>query len=202
LSKTRRPFKKALDILGECPSLEKIVIIDTDGCDMSADIAMSFDDLKDLGRGMEAKEPGLFDRLTDEIMPEDLATIVYTSGTTGPPKGAMVSHSNVFAVMDALNEMKWADDADVLVAFLPLSHVFQRVAGHFFGMYVGIYTYYTESFDTIVEDIQTKNRQCYLPFPESAKKFTQRFLARPRNSRSGSSPYSTGRWALVLRSAN
>ncbi len=132
-------LQKALDILDKCPSLEKIVVIDTDGCDMSADIAMSFDDLKDLGRGMEAKEPGLFDRLTDEIAPEDLATISYTSGTTGPPKGAMVSHSNVFAVMDALNEMKWADDTDVLVAFLPLSHVFQRVAGHFFGMYVGIY---------------------------------------------------------------
>ncbi len=173
-------LQKALDILDKCPSLEKIVVIDTDGCDMSADIAMSFDDLKDLGRGMEAKEPGLFDRLTDEIAPEDLATISYTSGTTGPPKGAMVSHSNVFAVMDALNEMKWADDTDVLVAFLPLSHVFQRVAGHFFGMYVGIYAHYTESFDTIVEDIQTKKPTILLAVPRVCEKIYAKILGQAK----------------------
>jgi long-chain acyl-CoA synthetase len=173
-------FQKALDVRDECPSLEKIVVIDTDGCDMSADIVMSYEDLKGLGRDLLRREPGLFDRLTDEIEPEDLATIVYTSGTTGPPKGAMISHSNVLAVIDALDEMKWADDKDVLVAFLPLSHVFQRVAGHFFAMYVGIYSHYTESFDTVVEDIQSKKPTILLAVPRVCEKVYAKILGQAK----------------------
>jgi long-chain acyl-CoA synthetase len=173
-------LQKALDVRDECPSLEKIVVIDTDGCDMSADSAMSYEDLKGLGRDLLEREPELFDRLTDEIEPEDLATIVYTSGTTGPPKGAMISHSNVLAVIDALDGMKWADDRDVLVAFLPLSHVFQRVAGHFFAMYVGIYSHYTESFDTVVEDIQAKKPTILLAVPRVCEKVYAKILGQAK----------------------
>ena len=176
IAEDRTALNKALQILDDCPTLTRIVVIDTKECDMSKDIVMSFEDLRKLGSDLAKKEPALFEALTDAVTHDDLATINYTSGTTGPPKGAMISHGNVLAVIGALDKMKWADENDVSVAFLPLSHVFQRVAGHFFAMYVGIYTYYTESFDTIVEDIQTKRPTVLLAVPRVCEKVYAKIL--------------------------
>jgi long-chain acyl-CoA synthetase len=173
-------LQKGLDVLNDCPYLEKIVVIDTTGCDMSPENLMSFDELKTLGAALFEKESGLFEKLTDAVERDDLATFVYTSGTTGPPKGAMITHGNVLAVCEALDGMKWADDRDVLVAFLPLCHVFQRVAGHFFAMCVGIYTHYTESFDTIVEDIQTKKPTILLAVPRVCEKVYAKILGQAK----------------------
>lgn len=173
-------LKKILDTIDDCPELEKIVVIDTRDCDMSHDMVISFDELKELGERFEKEEPGMFEKLIGEIDKDDLATIVYTSGTTGPPKGAMISHSNIMAVIESLDAMKWADDTDVFVAFLPLCHVFQRVAGHFFGMFVGIYTHYAENFDTVVEDIQQKKPTILLAVPRVCEKVYARILGQAK----------------------
>jgi len=180
IAENKAALQKGLDVLDDCPHLEKIVVIDTTDCDMSSDMLMSFEELKNLGREKAEKEPGLFEKLTDAVSRDDLATFVYTSGTTGPPKGAMISHGNILSVCEALDGMKWADDRDVLVAFLPLCHVFQRVAGHFFAMCVGIYTHYTESFDTIVEDIQAKRPTVLLAVPRVCEKVYAKILGQAK----------------------
>jgi long-chain acyl-CoA synthetase len=69
------------------PALEKIVVIDPEGCDLSNPLLMTFHELQERGRELARREPDLFDRLNDAIEVDDLATIVYTSGTTGHPKG-------------------------------------------------------------------------------------------------------------------
>jgi long-chain acyl-CoA synthetase len=163
-------LENALDIIDECPFLEKIVVIDTRDCDTSSERVLGFEVLKARGKELEAVESGLFERLTDEIDVEDLATIVYTSGTTGPPKGAMISHGNILAVFDGLDAAVPAYDTDVTVPFLPLCHVFERVAGHFYGMHVGITTHYAEAFDTIVQDIQEKKPTIILAVPRVCEK--------------------------------
>lgn len=180
IAEDQAALQKGLDVLDDCPTLEKIVVIDPRGCDMSSDLLMSFDELVARGKELAAREPGLFETLTDAVERDDLATFVYTSGTTGPPKGAMITHGNILSVCEALDGMHWADDRDVLVAFLPLCHVFQRVAGHFFAMCVGIYTHYAQSFDTIVEDIQTKKPTVLLAVPRVCEKVYAKILGQAK----------------------
>ncbi len=85
--------------------------------------------------------------------PDDLLTLIYTSGTTGNPKGVMLTHKNL---MSNMNSGKKAIDVgidDVFLSFLPLSHVFERMTGHYTGFYSGSTTYYAESVDTVAENM-------------------------------------------------
>jgi len=173
--------EKALKMLADLPDLQRIVVIEPDGCDLSNPSLMCFSALLDLGRELAAREPGLFESLSDAIGLEDLATFVYTSGTTGPPKGAMISHKNILAIFDALDAVVPAYDTDETVAFLPLCHVFERIAGHFYGMKVGITAHYTENFDTIAEDMKTKRPTIVLAVPRVCEKIYARIQSEVKN---------------------
>lgn len=165
-------FEKALYAKSKsCPELQKIVVIESEGIDLP-DYALTFEALMELGRKKHQEDPTLFERLADDVTRDDLATIVYTSGTTGPPKGAMISHGNIMAQMEALDSVRprYGFDTDQTVPFLPLSHVFERIAGHFYGMYVGLTASYAESIDTIVQDIQEKKPTEILAVPRVCEK--------------------------------
>ena len=170
IAEEKTAVQKGLETLEKYPDLKKIVVIDTQDVDMGSDLLMTFKDLKRLGKELDTKEPGLFEKLTDAVQIEDLATFVYTSGTTGHPKGAMITHKNILAIFDALDKVVPAYDTDETVPFLPLCHVFERVAGHLYGMKVGITSHYTQDFNTIVEDIQTKKPTIILAVPRVCEK--------------------------------
>ncbi len=177
IAENQAAVRKAMDEINKCPTLERIVVIETEGCDLSNPLLMSFEELIRLGRTKGAEEPGLFDKLTDAIDTDDLATLVYTSGTTGPPKGAMISHGNILAVFAGLDAVVPAYETDVTVPFLPLCHVFERIAGHFYGMKVGITAHYAQSFETIVEDIKTKRPTIILAVPRVCEKIYARIVS-------------------------
>jgi long-chain acyl-CoA synthetase len=172
----RAQYEKALFAQKKCPALEKIVVIDMEGISLPPKFVMSFAALMKLGGEYHGSEPSLFESLTDAVGREDLATIVYTSGTTGPPKGAMITHKNIMAQIIALSsiEPQFGFDTDQTVPFLPLSHVFERIAGHFYGMHVGLTASYAESMDTIVQDIQEKRPTEILAVPRVCEKVYQR----------------------------
>lgn len=169
---------KVLQILDRCPTLRKVVIMN------AADIAtphaavISFDDLLNSGHTIAADHPDRFEALVEAVQPEDLATIVYTSGTTGVPKGAMITHKNIMAVLLALDAIdpKFATDSDCTVPFLPLSHVFERAAGHYYGMYVGITAAYAENIDTLLADFAEKRPTMILAVPRVCEKVYQKIL--------------------------
>lgn len=86
---------------------------------------------------------------------EDLATIIHTSGTTGFPKGAMLTHGNILSNVEGVQF--WVLEArptDIMLSHLPLSHVFERMAGQFFPLYVGATIAYAESIETVQQNIQ------------------------------------------------
>jgi long-chain acyl-CoA synthetase len=89
----------------------------------------------------------------------------------------MISHRNILAIFAGLDAVVPAYETDVTVPFLPLCHVFERVAGHFYGMKVGITTHYAQSFDTIVEDIQTKKPTIVLAVPRVCEKIYARIVS-------------------------
>ncbi|MCP4688366.1 MAG: AMP-binding protein, partial [Desulfobacterales bacterium] len=172
-------LEKALHALEKCPDLGKIVVIDPGGADTTHPDVITFAELLEKGEKIHQSDPGLFRKLSDAVAPEDLATIVYTSGTTGVPKGAMITHKNIMAVLRSLDAIKprFASDKDHATPFLPLSHVFERAAGHYYGMYRGITSSYCESILTVLDDIQEKKPTIILAVPRVCEKIYQRILA-------------------------
>lgn len=171
-------LQKGLYTAKRYPGLQKIIVIDMNGVGANP-LVMSFAELLEKGKKLYDANPGKFKELADAVTPDDLATIVYTSGTTGVPKGAMITHQNIMAVVMALHKIEphYAYDTDQTVPFLPLSHVFERIAGHFYGMYVGITASYAESLDTILQDIQEKRPTVVLAVPRVLEKVYQRIIS-------------------------
>nr|WP_315799606.1 AMP-dependent synthetase/ligase [Bradyrhizobium sp. SZCCHNR1002] len=87
------------------------------------------------------------------IASHDLAAIVYTSGTTGRPKGVMLSHDNVVANVKAIHQRLAADIDDVFLSFLPLSHTFERTAGYYYAIAIGACVAYARSVRQLSEDL-------------------------------------------------
>lgn len=171
-------LQKGLYTAKRYPGLQKIIVIDMEGVGANP-LVMSFTELLEKGKKLYDANPGKFKELADSVTQDDLATIVYTSGTTGVPKGAMITHKNIIAVVNALHKIEphYAYDTDQTVPFLPLSHVFERIAGHFYGMYVGITSSYAESLDTILQDIQEKRPTVVLAVPRVLEKVYQRIIS-------------------------
>ena len=93
--------------------------------------------------------------LTDDGDSNDLATIVYTSGTTGRPKGVMLSHWNILFDSDHAGEICQMLPSDLLLSFLPLSHTFERTVGYYMPMMTGSAIAYARSIPELGEDLQT-----------------------------------------------
>jgi long-chain acyl-CoA synthetase len=118
------------------PKLEKIIVIEPSAMGLAAthqDAAkdvMTLQALKELGRREEAKSPGRFDQNLMAAKPGDLITICYTSGTTGVPKGAMITHDNLMSVLEdavAVIQRYIKPEGEVVISFLPFSHILGKV---------------------------------------------------------------------------
>lgn len=176
--------EKAVHVVGRCACLEKVVVLEDFEEYRDRPKFMSFAQLMERGNSLHEKNTKLFEELADAVTQEDLATLVYTSGTTGVPKGAMISHKNIMAVVNALHKVEphYAFDDDQTVPFLPLSHVFERIAGHFYGMYVGITCSYAESIDTLLNDFLEKRPTVILAVPRVCEKVYQKIISQVEES--------------------
>jgi long-chain acyl-CoA synthetase len=104
------------------------------------------------------------------VCPDDLATLVYTSGTTGPPKGVMLSHHNILSNAEAILEVINCTAEDTLLSFLPLSHAFERTVGYFTPMMAGCSVAYSRSIDHLAEDLQTVRPTILISVPRIYEK--------------------------------
>ncbi len=113
----------------------------------------SYDNLVEQGKTYLQKHPQYVDKEAEKVKEDDWATIIYTSGTTGEPKGAILTHKNLLSNIEAGLQCLEVTPEDVFLSFLPLSHVFERMAGHFLAYYTSTTIAYAESIDTVAENM-------------------------------------------------
>ncbi len=104
------------------------------------------------GRAALAKWPGWREE-AERAQPGDLATIIYTSGTTGEPKGVMLTHGNIASNVITCQPLLAVNDRDECLSLLPLSHIFERMAGHYLMFSAGVVISYAESFDAVAANM-------------------------------------------------
>jgi long-chain acyl-CoA synthetase len=116
------------------------------------------------------------DKTIADLKPSDLAAIVYTSGTTGRPKGVMLSHANIMANVKAIHERVPALASDVFLSFLPLSHTFERTAGYYYPIAVGASVAYARSAQHLPEDLKTVRPTVLVSVPRIYERFYARIM--------------------------
>jgi long-chain acyl-CoA synthetase len=104
------------------------------------------------------------------VRPDDLATVVYTSGTTGEPKGVMLTHRHFIETSQAALQAFHIGPDDELLSYLPYSHVLERIDGIFIETMAGCSFWLTRSLDTLLEDIQTARPTIMLGVPRVFEK--------------------------------
>lgn len=157
-------------------SIEKVFVFDEP--QMRDKAIFSLEELKQEGRAFRKKHPRALGEAMKAIRSEDLATLVYTSGTTGPPKGAMITHGNVCSVCEALERVWPFEEGDAHLSYLPLAHVYERVGGQFFCLYAGGIIAYAGGLDTIVDDARDVKPTIFLGVPRVYEKMHQRIQAK------------------------
>ena len=163
---------KFIDIRERCPTIAKVFVLDMEGlADFKDPMVMPFDELLALGRAHEAASPGLWEKLIAGSKAEELALLVYTSGTTGPPKGAMLSHRNViFQISNADAFIPLGTD-DEQLAFLPLCHVAERTFTAFLPLRSGAIANFAESVETVPENIREVAPTSFFAVPRIWERF-------------------------------
>jgi long-chain acyl-CoA synthetase len=117
------------------------------------------------GQITHAADPKRFEAVWRSVRPSDLATIAYTSGTTGPPKGVMITHANLYYTAINATKMHHYEASDFGIAFLPLTHMLQRMSVYA-AMHLGIVGAYAESIDKLVENFQELHPTVQVSVPQ------------------------------------
>ncbi|HTU01648.1 MAG TPA: AMP-binding protein, partial [Candidatus Sulfotelmatobacter sp.] len=174
---------KILDVRARCPRLVKIIVYDTEGLHgWSDDQVLPFEALLELGQRYDREHPGAFDRMVEIAQAEDLAILVYTSGTTGPPKGAMLSHRNILFQLDYSDFITALGEGDQQLSFLPLCHIAERTFTVFNPLRTGATVNFAESIDTVPDNIREVAPALFFAVPRIWEKFYSAVVLRMREA--------------------
>ncbi|KSW12640.1 hypothetical protein CF15_01215 [Pyrodictium occultum] len=138
--------------------VEKIIVDEAKGLhmyrDKLGDLIITFADLLGMGRRLEEQSPGLYDKLTGDLDPEDVAGLFTTSGTTGRPKLAMLSHRNLLAMAYQLNQLDPVERSWEYVSFLPPAWVGEQMMSIALHFMAGFRLNFPESPETLWRDFR------------------------------------------------
>jgi long-chain acyl-CoA synthetase len=166
---------KFLSVRDEMPGLAKVIVYDREGLhDFADDQVIFLDDLYALGRAFMKENPNRFDEEISKSKPEEVAILVYTSGTTGPPKGAMITHKNVIAsVIGAALTLPVGPD-DEQVCFLPLCHILERLLTAFLPIGMKSTVNFAESPETVFDNVREVSPHVFTAVPRVWEKIYSR----------------------------
>ena len=174
---------KVLEVRASLTNLRRIFVFDMDGLDdLQDERIMSLDVLRSIGRAYFTSHPEQWEMRVGMRKPGDLAILVYTSGTTGRPKGAMISHANILATVAAYQARFPQDETDERMCFLPLCHIAERVGGEYHSIHSGAILNFVEHPDTVPENVQEIAPTVFTAVPRVWEKFYSSVLIRVREA--------------------
>jgi len=167
-------YRKVAPIASKIPEIKDIFSFD------SIEGPKSFSELIEKGKKNEDKYRDEVEKIKETIKAEDLATIVYTSGTTGNPKGVMLSHRNLLSNAISTSKAHPVEYGQRAISFLPLCHVYERMMNYNF-QYKGISIYYVDNMGLITEALREIKPQIFNTVPRILEKIYDNILSKVRN---------------------
>ncbi|HTV68629.1 MAG TPA: long-chain fatty acid--CoA ligase [Rhizobiaceae bacterium] len=181
---------KYLSVRNGMPGLTKVIVFDREGLHaFSNDKVIFLDDLYRIGRDFLKENPNRFEEEIAKSTPKDTALLVYTSGTTGPPKGAEITHENVMAsIVGALLTLP-VKDTDEQVCFLPLCHILERLISVFIPIGLKSTVNFAESPETVFDNVHEVSPHVFTAVPRVWEKVYSRIAIMAGDAGA------VGRWA-------
>ena len=166
---------KFLSVKETMPGLIKAIVFDREGLhDFADDSVIFLDDLYRMGREFLKQHPDRFDEEIAKSSPKDTAILVYTSGTTGPPKGAMISHENIIVSIIGSAITLPVTEEDEQVCFLPLCHILERLISVFIPIGLGSTVNFAESPETVFDNVREVSPHVFTAVPRVWEKVYSR----------------------------
>jgi long-chain acyl-CoA synthetase len=174
-----RQLEKVLGAASGMPTLSAVVVIEgavPAGASQAGLAVLDWAGLRALGRRREAELGPTLEARLGAVGPPDVATIVYTSGTTGNPKGVVQTHANHLAALRAIAQTTEVGEGDVHLLFLPLAHSFGRMEG-FLGAQLGVVTAFAESIERLSDNLREVRPHFICSVPRVFEKVYARVLS-------------------------
>lgn len=143
---------KILPLLGNLPELTLVVVMDSSNGNGNGE-TVSLEGLMEDGKNYAENNENWYDERVDNVKKMDIMTIIYTSGTTGEPKGVLLTHNNFISNVEGALGVFSVDETDTFLSFLPLSHVFERMAGHNLAYSTGATVAFAESIEKVAANM-------------------------------------------------
>ncbi len=179
VAKDQEQVDKILEVKNDLPLLKKIIVVDMKGLRRYRDpMIISFKEVEAIGEAFHKKHPDLFEEMVRNTRAEDIGIIVYTSGTTGQPKGAMISQKNMISMIRGLSQVLNFRPSDSFVSALPLCHIAERMFSLIFPMWAGCTVNFAESVVTLQEDLREISPTVFLNVPRIWEKIHSNIMIR------------------------
>ena len=173
---------KAVAIAADTPTVRHVVVLEPRGTAHLGDPRLvTWADFVAAGERLAAADAG-FDEALAELDPAQPTMVVYTSGTTGPPKGALLSSRNVLEVSRAFNEEMGFTPDDTVLSYLPLCHVAEKIFTLFLPLTVGAVVHFGESLDTVQADLREVSPTIFLGVPRIWEKMNASVTVKMQDS--------------------
>ena len=159
---------KYLEMRDRLPLLRRVIVFDMEGLSkLDHPQVISLDQLRALGRAHLKLQPSLVSQRLATRGPKDVAVLVYTSGTTGRPKGAMISHGNICAVLAGIGSalFEGLPMGGERVAFLPLCHIAERLIGEYVPLHRGSTVNFVENPETVFDNLREVQPMVFFAVP-------------------------------------
>jgi long-chain acyl-CoA synthetase len=170
---TREQLQKVLSVRDQLPKVRHIIALDADG---SNDVIV-YGDFIARGREERARFAPLLKERAEGAKPDDVAIMVYTSGTTGAPKGACLSHRYIINSVESLRQTTPIYDTDVSFSYLPFCHVAERISGLYNRLYAGASVYFVDDLTRLGEYMLEVKPTVFASLPRFFEKIYARIMA-------------------------
>ncbi len=174
LVSTRDQYERIRESLRRNETIERVVTFDP--LDAEDHRVLPFSRIKEEGDAFFRSRPHLYDEMRRAARPEDIATLLYTSGTTGEPKGVVLTHANITTNVMASLEVLVGEGEEIVLSVLPLSHSFERQA-FYCHMARGSSIYYAEALEKVGDNLRDVRPTMLVGVPRMFEKMQEKIMA-------------------------